>query len=231
MNTHPSLPETPNSPNLAIRVIKFGGSLLENPQSLELFRQWHASQAPAIDLVVIGGGVAVDQLRAWDKRYPFQPETVHYLAIEQMEFNARWLAKLMPDWKVLTIPSQSTEAHHCAFKNQLEIVFRANQSTKFLIDPLLWLANDTVLPRDWTVSSDSIAAHLARSIDANELVLLKSALPTEPKTRAEFCLGPWVDSAFAQVCDSVNTLRVVELTDPAFTELQFGPVTHSGIRS
>lgn len=96
---------------------------------------------------------------------------------------------------------------------------------------MAWLSQETCLPRDWTVSSDSIAAQLANVVQAQELVLLKSGLPFSHESRQTYSSSAAVDPAFARFSQSIEVLRIVQLTDPAFAELRFGPVTLDDNRS
>ena len=52
---------------LPTRVIKLGGSLLEDPHLRSRFAIWLARQIPANNVVVVGGGGLVDALRAIDR--------------------------------------------------------------------------------------------------------------------------------------------------------------------
>lgn len=69
------------------------------------------------------------------------------------------------------------------------------------------------LAATWEVSSDSIAARLAVVVAAEELVLLKSALPADVRN-----LGDFVDAAFDQTSRDVNVIRFVNLRDTGFAE-------------
>jgi len=78
-----------------------------------------------------------------------------------------------------------------------------------VLAPYAWLRRDDPLPHSWQVTSDSIAAWIARTIRARRLVLVKPPGSTP---------GPGsVDSHFAQVrgalecefvpADAIDTLR------------------------
>ena len=48
-----------------IRVVKVGGSLLDLPQLPQKLRMWLAAQSPAHNVLVVGGGPLVEQVRTW----------------------------------------------------------------------------------------------------------------------------------------------------------------------
>ena len=69
------------------------------------------------------------------------------------------------------------------------------------------------LAATWEVSSDSIAARLAVVVGAEELVLLKSALPADVRN-----LGDFVDAAFDETSRDLKVIRLVNLRDADFAE-------------
>ena len=61
------------------------------------------------------------------------------------------------------------------------------------------------LPHGWSVTSDSIAARIAGILDAEELVLLKSADPPAPLQ------PPYVDEYFVQAAAGLTCVRSINL--------------------
>jgi hypothetical protein len=94
-----------------------------------------------------------------------------------------------------------------------------------IVDPWAFVHDEepdwspTPLPASWDVTSDSIAARLASLLGADELTLLKSALPAETKSWSEAAQGGYVDQFFPQAAAGLPRIRVVNLRDEAFAEM------------
>jgi aspartokinase-like uncharacterized kinase len=167
-----------------LRVIKLGGSLLDWPDWVGQFRRWLAAQPPATNVLVVGGGAVVDALRALDRACPLRPATSHWLAVRAMSVTAAIAAELLgdvPDLEILDVES----------------FLRKDQR------------RSDALPCGWHVTSDSIAARAATTLEAAELVLVKSALPGA---------GDYVDAYFPSAARGL-TVRFVDLRDQGFQEV------------
>jgi aspartokinase-like uncharacterized kinase len=156
------------SPVLLRRVIKLGGSLLDYPMWAEQFRAWRAKQREAIDLVVVGGGRLVEAVREADRDLAIGDEVSHWLSVKLMSHQARHVCE------VLGVP---------AMEGDLDAIRGIACSGLYVADPFPIVQADEnaadggTLPHSWDVTSDSIAARIARLWPADELVLLKAAAP------------------------------------------------------
>ena len=74
--------------------MKLGGSLLDLPDLMDRLKALTEQLMPAPVLLMPGGGVAADLVRALDQRFGQTPEQAHWMAIEAMSFNASLLARL-----------------------------------------------------------------------------------------------------------------------------------------
>ena len=100
------------------------------------------------------------------------------------------------------------------------------QADPLWIDPVAWLAErepragGQPLPLGWHVTSDSIAARLAEALGAEELVLLKSGLPTtgDPTNWAQ---ESFVDGYFSIAAAGLPAIRVVNLRAGADAEVRW----------
>jgi 5-(aminomethyl)-3-furanmethanol phosphate kinase len=70
------------------------------------------------------------------------------------------------------------------------------------------------LPHSWDVTSDSIAARLARQLGAQELVLLKSAPLPPCVNRLEAVRMGLVDPAFPVAAEGIRRVLYLNLRDP-----------------
>jgi hypothetical protein len=183
-----------------LRVVKLGGSLLDLCDWSDRLRAWRATQRPARDIIVVGGGTLVDELRAAQIQTGFSDEAAHWRAIDLMSQNARAVCKTLSD-VVWTDDLKS-----------IEDVVAVSQPVVF--DPANFLHSDTgsgALPANWHVTSDSIAARVAQCCGARELVLLKSALPPADCSRADLAASGYADRFFARSVAEVPIVRCVNL--------------------
>jgi hypothetical protein len=74
------------------------------------------------------------------------------------------------------------------------------------------------LPRDWRVTSDSIAARLALAIGAHDLVLLKSTGLPPGATKSSAAAMGLVDEYFPVAAQSLGAVRWVNLRDTQASE-------------
>ncbi len=192
-----------------VRVIKLGGSLLDWPGLREAFRTWRAKQAPAVDLLVVGGGKAADWIREADQLHGLGDDAAHQLAIQAMQLNALLAEALWPEALALT---------------------RLDSLRDRTLLPGLWVLQAwpalsdveqarfaSLLPHTWNVTSDSIAAWLAGAINVDELVLLKSSLPPH-ESIAPCAAAEYVDRYFPAVAVGIPFIRAVDLRSPDHDE-------------
>jgi len=168
---------------MAFRVLKLGGSLLTDPQVVEHLTLWLGRQPPSHDVMIVGGGSLVNELREMDQRFGLGEEVSHQLALQLMSVTARLMATLL-NWPLVRSLAECTQ-----FPCILEV-------TEFTAE--------SKLPHTWSVSSDSIAARLAIELDA-ELVLLKSTV--------DFDRDDLVDEHFPQLQPALRSFRLANLRD------------------
>ncbi len=194
-----------------VRVIKLGGSLFDLPDLANRFAAWHARQSVAADVLVCGGGKIVDTLADWDRLHGLGPTVSHWLCVRAMALNAAWLSAILPRAEFCP---RWTSALVAAADGRLAVLdpwqFVHDDDPRFSREPL---------PVSWDVTSDSIAARLASLLEASELVLLKSELPTEAMTLAAASQTGYVDPFFGQAAQELPKVRCVNLRSDDADEL------------
>lgn len=188
-----------------LRVVKLGGSLLDWPQVGERFRRWLAEQPPAVNVVVVGGGALVEALREWDAVHGLEPARMHALCLAAMDTTATLAGELLGAAVVDDVESLPGGP-------SLSIL-RARP----LLDDDDRLGRDP-LPHDWSVTSDSIAARVARRLSAAELVLLKSRLPAGGGHARALAAEGFVDAYFPRAWAGAPGARIVDLRSLRFVE-------------
>jgi len=151
-------------------VVKVGGSLYDWPDLGPRLRAWLAALAPAQALLVPGGGPAADVIRALDRRHALGEEASHWLALQALSLNARFLQALLPGAVIV-------DAYEFARQDE---------------------GRPGALPHTWDVTSDSVAARVAQVNGARRLVLLKSTDFPEGIDAEEAGRRGLVDTYFAR---------------------------------
>jgi 5-(aminomethyl)-3-furanmethanol phosphate kinase len=169
-----------------LTVVKVGGSLLALPELGPRLRKWLTGLAPSQVLIVPGGGPAADVVRDLDRRHCLGEEKAHWLALRAMSLNARVLAALVPDSRLVASVGEQFDG--------LQIL---DAYAFCLADERAH--PDEALPHAWAVTSDCVAARAAVAARARELILLKSV--TIPKGLAwdEAAREGYVDAVFPDV--------------------------------
>jgi aspartokinase-like uncharacterized kinase len=108
-------------------------------------------------IVVPGGGAFADEVRRADRRFKLGDSAAHWMAILAMDQYGHLLADLAPGAVV-------------ARRRQELVPGRLN-----VLAPSAWLRRADRLPHSWDVTSDSIAAWVARALRARRLLLVKHA--------------------------------------------------------
>jgi 5-(aminomethyl)-3-furanmethanol phosphate kinase len=191
----------------AIRVIKVGGSLLDWPQLPTALRSWLAMQEPALNVLLCGCGPFGDVIRQADQHFSLGEEHSHWLCIDALSVTARLLAAIFPD------------APHCDRYVQLTSRIAARDPGTMIFDPQEFLTDHEAalpgraLPHTWSVSTDSIAARLAQVIEADELILLKSANAPHAASLGDLAASGLVDRHFLLAASSLRSVRLVNLRE------------------
>lgn len=191
-----------------IRVVKFGGSLLDLPGAGGSLASWLAKQPAARNVVVAGGGKLADVVRDAFDRHDLPEVACHWMCVDLLSVTARLLAELMPG-----TPVESAWDW-----------LAGSEATTIILDVAPFLhAGEAELPgrpleHTWRVTSDSIAARLAEVLSADELVLLKSRPPMSGSLR-ELAERGFVDECFPVAASSIGRIRLVNFRDPTFHEV------------
>jgi 5-(aminomethyl)-3-furanmethanol phosphate kinase len=186
-------------------IIKVGGSLFDLSDLGPRLERWldqfrNNSTNPLI--LVPGGGAAAEVIRQLDRCHGLGNERAHWLALRAMTINAHFLAGLLHNAAVVT------SLHTCAA--------RWRRGTLSVLDAHAFLANDegqSGLPHGWEVSSDSVAARVARLAEARKLILLKSAALPAGITWDEAGTKGYVDPLFAKLVGRDLIVEAINLRD------------------
>ena len=141
----------------SIVVVKVGGSLLSRPSLRPRLLEFLDSPRFSIrrPVLIVGGGAAADAVRKWDRVHLLGERTSHVLALRALELTSRFVEALATDRFVVveTIPE-------CLEPPSGKIPIMALR--RFLEE--LDANDDDPLEHAWSVTSDSIAARLARAL-------------------------------------------------------------------
>ena len=170
-----------------LRVIKFGGSL-ERCGALKSCMDKAAAFYREGCVWVPGGGDFAEQVRQAQQRWCFDDITAHAMALLAM----RQMALLM-----------HSMCRDCALTDSIaDIVRQLNLGKSVIWSPDVNELNQAGVPASWEVTSDSLAAWLAVTLDADELILIKSAeIPQTADVNKLAVLGI-VDRAFPAVTEN-----------------------------
>jgi aspartokinase-like uncharacterized kinase len=193
-------------------VVKVGGSLGQRPQALRRLMTTLARLGRTRRLVVVGGGGRfADEVRRADRRFDLTGSASHWMAILAMDQFAHLIGDLARGAVVVREASELRPR-------------RLN-----VLAPSTWLRRADPLPHSWEVTSDSIAAWVARTLHARRLVLLKSVdgramgvpVPHPARARPPLArrarasqLGDLVDPYFARALGAGMPCWIVSGTHP-----------------
>jgi 5-(aminomethyl)-3-furanmethanol phosphate kinase len=138
-------------------------------------------------VVVPGGGSLADEVRRVDRRFRLGDSAAHWMAILAMDQYGHLLARLGPGAGLVRSRRELAPG-------------RLN-----VLAPSAWLLRADPLPHSWDVTSDSIAAWIARALRVRRLMLVKHAdgfiapdLSPRARRAALAGLGDVVDPFFAR---------------------------------
>ncbi|KAF3981767.1 MAG: uridylate kinase [Methylococcales symbiont of Hymedesmia sp. n. MRB-2018] len=144
-----------------MKVIKLGGSLMSDRATLKNCLDSIEQNSQDKIVIVPGGGVFADQVRTVQKQWQFNEQIAHEMAILAMQ----QMALLFKSIKTTFQTAKNITAIQQAWLKYSVVIW--SPDIKYL--------NESSIKANWSVSSDSLAAWLAKQLKAEELILVKSA--------------------------------------------------------
>jgi probable H4MPT-linked C1 transfer pathway protein len=164
-------------------VVKIGGGLLEHEGCLDVVLSVIADVAHDRPLLIVpGGGPFADAVRAQDDRLGLSDEAAHWMAVLAMDQYAHLIASRLPGATLVW--------------DEAAIASAVRSGRIPVLAPSSWLRRVDPLPHSWNVTSDSIAAWVARAVGARDLLLIKPPHATG---------ADLVDPYFARTSEGVRT--------------------------
>ncbi len=178
-------------------VIKLGGSLSGDAR----LESWLNVLAESQSVVIVpGGGPYADAVRAQQARWKFSDILAHRMAVLAMDQFAMQLHGIEP--------RLSLENDLTALKQTC-----ANRRAAIWLPSLMVLAAEEI-PASWNITSDSLAAWLARKIYADNLVIVKSCDVPSGATIAQLIENDIVDQGFVAMSKgATRNIRFVSVND------------------
>ncbi len=167
------------------------------------------TRQPGRFLLVPGGGRHADAVRSAQREQGFDDDAAHVLALAAMDLCAAELAALLGGTaRVITRLADAP----------------ATVATGFtpVWAPHTELAGDHTLPRNWGLTSDSIAAVAARRLGLDGVCLLKSCTVPEGASPQQLAAAGVVDAEWPRQIEGLRA-RVVAPTDWATSAAVPGP--------
>ena len=200
----------------ALRIMKLGGSLLNRPEWPASLTRWLEAQPVMRNILLVGGGLAADAVRAFDKAHLLDPLASHRAAVEALGLSLHMAAAVLPQAHIVT----SLDAIEGDFSPQSLKLFDVRPFMQRDVNRM----DANRLPHGWSATSEVIAARIAQVYEATSLVLLKSTLPTDCNNWESAAERGFVDPHFPQAVRGVTDAWCVNLTDPEYSHWRPLPV-------
>lgn len=167
-------------------IVKLGGSLCADPvlpQWLELLAQLGGGRVT----LVCGGGSFADEVRRIQSHWQFNDLAAHNMAVLAMAQTAYQLNAMNPALQLTTS------------KSDIRRVLHKGQTALWL--PLEMQRDQPDAHTNWDVTADSIALDLARRLNAERMVVVKSCTVDPQMTLAQLSEEGIVDKRFAALAE------------------------------
>ncbi|MGZ5050896.1 MAG: amino acid kinase family protein [Methylobacter sp.] len=179
-----------------VTVIKLGGSLSRSDTLLACLDAVAKNYRDRAAVIVPGGGAFADQVRLAQQHWHFDDVTAHRMAILAMRQMALMLKGLKPEFAIA--------------ENVAEVQDRLNQRQTVIWSPDIAELDRAGIEASWDITSDSLAAWLAKTISAVELILVKSAVIDHNLGLQELAEREIVDPAFCGFAEQAQfKLRII----------------------
>ena len=182
-----------------IWVVKLGGSLC-NDARLATWLDMLVDCGKGQVVIVPGGGPYADAVRIQQQRWQFSDEFAHRMALLAMDQFALQLNGMNP--QLVLTPT------HASIVSAL-----ANDRVALWIPSAMLLAASDIAAT-WDITSDSLAAWLARLLKAERLVLVKSCVIPPNATIDELAQSEIIDREFIHITRAAPfRIQVVSVSD------------------
>jgi aspartokinase-like uncharacterized kinase len=180
------MPAVPEAAMGAPVVVKIGGSLIGAARLRGLLALLADAHVPLV--IVPGGGPFADAVRSAQARLGLSDAACHAMALNAMTQTGLALADIHPSPDRLAVVSDI---------GMIERMLR--QEFTVIWNPVPAAIAAEGLGRDWSVTSDSLAAWLALELGARQLVLLKSCAVPAAASASELAAAGIVDATFPRL--------------------------------
>ncbi len=172
-------------------VVKLGGSIAKSKRLLKWLSALAEYGAGRV-VVVPGGGAFANQVRGAQKKWGFSEAHAHEMALLAVHQYGMMLCGLNSS---IMVPA--------ANEHEMDEGLRAGKIPVWL--PYSMVVREAELPRNWDLTSDSLAAWLAGRLAAKHLILVKSAIPhAKSVSVSDMCQLGIVDPAFCKFTEAAN---------------------------
>lgn len=183
-------------------VIKLGGSLLDVPDLGARLRSWIQRTRLRRSVLIPGGGAAADHVRRLQRVHGFSNARAHDWAVAAMHFNARILREIIGLSRVA--------------RNWREVQAAWNSRLLPILEVSAFLTHiethaKAKYPRDWSFTSDSIAAAIATAHGVERLVLLKSRSAKPGLSWEQHAADGLVDDYFPRLAPRIPHIDIINL--------------------
>jgi aspartokinase-like uncharacterized kinase len=197
-------------------IVKLGGSLCADPvlpQWLDLLAQLGGGRVTLVG----GGGTFANEVRRLQSHWQFNDLAAHNMAVLAMAQTAYQLHALNPALQLATR------------KTDIPDLLRQGKTALWL--PLELRRDQADERTNWDVTSDSLALDLARRLNAERMVVIKSCRIEPKATLAQLSEEGVVDKRFASLAEGaafpIEILHKDELD--AMRALLFGEIRMLGV--
>jgi aspartokinase-like uncharacterized kinase len=197
-------------------IVKLGGSLCADPilpQWLDLLAQLGGGRVTLVG----GGGTFADEVRRLQSHWQFNDLAAHNMAVLAMAQTAYQLNAMNPTLKL------------ASSRSDIRRVLHKGQTALWL--PFELQREQADAQTTWDVTSDSLALDLARRLNAERMVVIKSCRIEPKATLAQLSEEGIVDKRFASLAEGaafpIEILHKDELD--AMRALLFGEIRVLGV--